>query len=188
MTIEAAAIIASWIAILLLGLAVAGLLAQVRFLTEQISGMRETIPVGATTASHGRHQALRHPDLDPPYLALVVEPGCVACRDLVPSAIGLLGDADLGVTTYLVSAETYDVEDGAGFVRVVDPAAVVALAVTAFPTAVVADPAGTIVHHAPVGSARALERAIEVGRDVATRRGADDQVMTGSMRAGVDAR
>lgn len=133
MSFTASALLVSWVAIALLGFALAGVLARVHRLERALGG-EEAVPV-----SIGRRLAL--PGLDAgPALALFVDPGCASCDR---AAATMAGDHRARVVR-----------------RDDDPEAFAVLDVRATPFAVVADADLRIVTALPVGSPTRLAEAI----------------------------
>jgi hypothetical protein len=155
MTFTAAALIAAWIAILVLALALAGVLQQMRAL---VGGS-----AGAPRLAVGPIVGRPAPPLDgravpAPALILFADRDCPSCHEVAP-AFGLRGNGSIrkvlvyegdappayhGIDTLVVDRATFDQWN---------------VRVTPFLAAV--DEAGTVVSAAPVGSAPVLERHLK---------------------------
>jgi hypothetical protein len=136
-TFTASALILSWVAIILLGFALAGVLGRVHRLERELAGPAPlATPVG---------RALPLPDVEHgPLLAVFVDRGCGSCEQAAD------GVADL-------------VEQGRAIVywRDEDPEVFGAVDVPISPFAIVADADLRVVTARPVGSARRLAEVID---------------------------
>ena len=137
MSFTASALVVSRAAILLLGLALAGVLARVHRLELALAGpVGRPTPVGAPLPLPGIDRG--------PVLALFLDAGCASCEQAAAAVADL---EERGAALVLWRAE--------------DPEAFAALEVTATPFAVVADADLRVVASFPVGSPDRLAEAVE---------------------------
>ncbi|MGH8905701.1 MAG: hypothetical protein ACRD0K_04120 [Egibacteraceae bacterium] len=147
MTVELAAILLSWVAIVLLGLALAGVLRQLHQLRAQLEG--------AWSSGGPRPGQQLPPELaGAGGLLLFASRACGACTQVLPEAARIAGRAGWSAEVFY-RGEPDAVELPGMHVRGAQHALFDALGVTVTPFAVVAS-GGRVVAAAPIGSLAAL--------------------------------
>lgn len=158
---ETTALLLTWVAIALLGLAMAGLVRQVHALTNggQQAGARELgLAVGTAAPEFGRLS----PDRDKPTALLFVEEGCGSCTAVLAELRAIVaGDQAPPVAFRVIfPGPATRAEDSGVPVFTNADDLFVTYRVPAAPLAVLVDPAGRIQRYAPLGSAAALRQLV----------------------------
>lgn len=159
MSLESAALIAAWVAILLLGLAVGGLLAQVRYLSSTAAGRAGAAPRPPRMAPDASLPA------EAPLLVLFTSPDCLACNALEPSAAELLRSG-AGLSRVVVSSgpgKHRPLWDGAAE-YVEDPGLAAAYEVPVFPYVMVIGRDRAVRYEQPAAAIDVVEEALAVLR------------------------
>jgi hypothetical protein len=162
MTFQTTALILAWIAIILLGFAMSGLLHQLQVLTAAVGG-------GRTTA--GPALGLPAPMLDglggeagwrAPTIVLFLESGCKTCRDVLNELPALAGAHESGVDFAVVFGDAgfADAEDERIRLLPNQPKAFADFEVPLTPFAVLVDGNGLVVAREPLGSREALRQFV----------------------------
>jgi hypothetical protein len=161
---ETTALLVTWVAIALLGLAMAGLVRQVHALTSgtQQSGARELgLPAGTAAPELGRLS----PDADKPTALLFLDEGCGSCTAVLDEVRAIVARDDKATPVafrVIFPGPATSAGEPGGKVSVFTNAddLFVTYRVPAAPLAVLVDPAGRIQRYAPLGSAAALHQLV----------------------------
>lgn len=153
-------LVLAWIAILLLGLAVGGLLAQVR----ELSTTGHPIPRGSSSSI--RVSWLRdssNAEIRTPYAAVFGSDACSTCKTVVPRILSQLYKPSL-LPFYVVmdSASKNWGPLPSGVERVVDQEALERFHIPATPWFISVDEAGRAVASFPIGSESDVKRSVEL--------------------------
>lgn len=153
MSFTFAALVVAYAAIILLGLAVAGLLAQVRELQGSRSGVRR-LSVGDAAPAINQDGSR----VAAPFAALFASPTCDVCQLVIPEVVERFGSGAGSFRLIVVSDIPFSMSpygdlypDSIGFV--VDPEARRRFSVAALPWMVIVGEGGTISVSRPIGKA-----------------------------------
>ena len=105
MTPTTALLVLAWVAIVLLALALGGVVAQQRAFHAVVTGQPSPVDrvpvVGILLDRRGN-------EVDPPYAALFVTPGCASCKQVVPAVAETVSTREDGaVPVFIVSDQVY---------------------------------------------------------------------------------
>ncbi|MDX1468943.1 MAG: hypothetical protein R3258_06340 [Acidimicrobiia bacterium] len=153
MSVTDVALLLAWVAILVMGLALGGVVGQLRALQAYLPrGINERLVAPALAFNGG--------SVKPPYVALFASPACDVCHSLLPAKIGdLQASAPPGFSLLLVSDAPYEPESEiarSGIQTVLDPEARNAFRVPGVPWVVAVDDEGQVVE------SRALTRNVAI--------------------------
>lgn len=161
MSVLIVAVVLAWIAILLLGLAVGGLLAQVRTLEARL-GQRSLGPPDVVVP--------RLSDTDPhatpsgAFSAVFVDSSCDVCRHAVPQLVAELDGGTLLIVTDEISAAWQPLPPGVR--TLIDPQAAERSGVPALPWFAAVDASGSTIESFVLGNPHAIKRAAQITHEV----------------------
>lgn len=158
MTVLIVAVVFAWIAILLLGLAVGGLMAQVRTLQARVQRRGSTPPAVAPDLFSDS------PELAPsgPYSAVFVNSDCDVCHESLPKLLEKAHGAQIHVVADEASDEWASLPSSARLM--VDPQAHIRSGIPAVPWFVAVDANGETAESFALGNPETIERAARVAR------------------------
>jgi hypothetical protein len=161
MSFTISALIVTWGAIALLGLALAGVVRQVRALTMMRSLQLPRIGPRLKTLAPALDGAAQPYPTDRPSVLLFVDAECAGCEEVLPQLVAL-ADAwrdDVAFSAIFHGAPDHSVN---GSVQVVANArsAFEAFSIPATPFAVLVSPTATVEASAPIGSPHALTQFV----------------------------
>lgn len=139
----------SWVAIVLLALAVGGLTAQIRTMNQASLLARST----KRAVSIGFLQTLDGP-LTGPYVALFTRGACPGCEAVLPAVANEFGHLDRGVRVFIVSdvQNEYPSAGGPMLQWITDPDAASRFGIPAFPWLLAIDDRGEVIDDGVVPS------------------------------------
>lgn len=155
MSLLVVAVVLAWVAILLLGLAVGGLLAQLRAIDARLSSSRRGPAVGSRSVDAA--------GIAPsPFAAVFADASCDVCHRTVPELLARIDGAHLLVVTDEVPSEWKPLPTGAE--ELPDPDAAQRAGVPALPWFAVVDKEGQTVESFALGNAKSVERAAALAK------------------------
>lgn len=153
MSFTSAALILSWLAIVVLAFGFAALLQQIRALQAAIR-----LPPGARAGLPGSALALRPATADRRYV-LTVDPGCAVCAEVVPEFRDLAARY-APAAEFAILAPSGDYSGSSGVDVLIDATAYRDLAPSWSPGIVVIGSGGTVIEAVPGGDLRPLAAAL----------------------------
>jgi hypothetical protein len=157
MSFETTALLVTWVAIVLLGLVVAGLLRQVHVLTR---GPRNTPELGLTSGVPAPQIARLAPEAGRSTLLLFLRNDCGSCDDVLHEALGLAAEHPVRA---IFETDAIEVKAPAGMkIYSGERELFHEYKVPATPFAVLADENGRVETAVPVGSVRGLRELLGI--------------------------